>query len=73
MLRLARQHWAIENQWRWPRDTQLGEDAHCYTQRNGVLVLGLLRTMALNLLRCNGLLDQGGLMPVAHDISPMLA
>ena len=48
LLRLVRQRWAIENQWHWPRDTQLGEDAHRYTQRNGVQVLALLRTLALN-------------------------
>jgi hypothetical protein len=24
LLRLVRQRWAIENQWHWPRDTQLG-------------------------------------------------
>ena len=36
LLRLVRQRWAIENQWHWPRDTQLGEDAHHYGQRNGV-------------------------------------
>ena len=31
LLRLVRQRWAIENQWHWPRDSQLGEDAHRYT------------------------------------------
>ena len=31
LLRLVRQRWAIENQWHWPRDTQLGEDAHHYS------------------------------------------
>ena len=34
LLRLVRQRWAIENQWHWPRITQLGEDAHRYSQRN---------------------------------------
>ncbi|WP_255095285.1 transposase [Synechococcus sp. J7-Johnson] len=73
MLRLVRQRWAIENQWHWPRDTQLGEDAHRYSQRNGVQVLALLRTLALNLLRCNGFGSvRAGLMAVAHDISRML-
>ncbi|WP_315856430.1 transposase [Synechococcus sp. J7-Johnson] len=73
MLRLVRQRWAIENQWHWPRDTQLGEDAHRYAQRNGVQVLALLRTLALNLLRCNGFRSiRAGLMAVAHDISRML-
>jgi predicted transposase YbfD/YdcC len=73
LLRLVRQRWAIENQWHWPRDTQLGEDAHRYSQRNGVQVLALLRTLALNLLRCNGFKSiRAGLMAVAHDISRML-
>jgi hypothetical protein len=40
MLLLVRQRWAIESQWHWPRDTQLGEDAHRYTQLNGVQVVG---------------------------------
>jgi hypothetical protein len=69
----VRQRWAIENQWHWPRDTQLGEDAHRYSQRNGVQVLALLRTLALNLLRCNGFRSiRAGLMAVAHDINRML-
>ena len=74
LLSLVRQRWAIENQWHWQRESQLGEDAHCYTQRNGVQVLALLRTLALNLLRCNGFYSiRTGLMAVAHDISRMLA
>ena len=73
LLRLVRQRWAIENQWHWPRDTQLGEDAHRYSHRNGVQVLALLRTMAMNLLRWNGFRSiRAGLMAVAHDISRML-
>ena len=73
LLRLVRQRWAIENQWHWPRNTQLGEDAHRYSHRNGVQVLALLRTLALNLLRCNGFRSiRVGLMAVAHDISRML-
>lgn len=46
---------AIKNQRHWPRDTQLGEDAHHYAHRNGVQVLALLRSLALNPLRCNGI------------------
>jgi hypothetical protein len=73
LLRLVRQRWAIENQWHWPGDTQLGEDAHRYSQRNGVQALALLRTLALNLLRCNGFRSiRAGLMAVAHDIHRML-
>jgi len=74
LLRLVRQRWSIENQWHWPRDTQLGEDAHRYSQRTGVQALALLRTLALNLLRCNGFRSiRAGLMAVAHDISRMLS
>ena len=44
-----------------------------YSQRNGVQVLALLRTLALNLLRCNGFRSiRAGLMAVAHDISRLL-
>jgi hypothetical protein len=68
----VRQRWAIENQWHWPRDTQLGEDANRYSHRNGVQVLALLRTLALNLLYCYGFVSiRAGLMAVAHDISRM--
>ena len=74
LLRLVRQRWAIENQWHWPRDTQLGEDAHRHTHRNGVQVLAFLRTMALNQLRWNCFRsNRAGLMAVAHDISRMLS
>jgi hypothetical protein len=73
LLSLVRQRWSIENQWHWPRDTQLGEDARRYSQRNGVQVLALLRTLALNLLRSNGFHSiRVGLMAVAHNISRML-
>jgi predicted transposase YbfD/YdcC len=41
LLQLVRQRWAIENQWHWPRDTQLGEDAYRYTHRNDVQALAL--------------------------------
>jgi predicted transposase YbfD/YdcC len=54
LLRLVRQPCAIENEWHWVRDVRLGEDAHRYSERNGVQVLALLRTLALNLMRTNG-------------------
>jgi hypothetical protein len=73
LLRIVHQRWAIENQWHWPRDTQLGEVAHRYTHSNGLQVLALLRTIALNILRWNGFRSiRAGLMTVAHDISQML-
>lgn len=69
-----RQRWTIENQWHWPRDTQLGENDHRCSHRTGVQVLSLLRTLALNLLRCNGFRSiRAGLMAVAHDIHRMLS
>jgi hypothetical protein len=43
-----------------------------YSHRNGVQVFILLRTLALNLLRCNGFRSiRVGLMAAAHNISPM--
>lgn len=73
LLRLVRQRWAIENEWHWVRDVQLGEDAHRYAERNGVQALALLRTLGLNLLRINGFRSiRAGLMAVAHDINRML-
>ena len=73
LLRLVRQRWAIENEWHWVRDVQLGEDAHRYAERNGVQTLALLRTLGLNLLRTNGFRSiRAGLMAVAHDINRML-
>lgn len=73
LLRLLRQCWAIENQWHWPRDTKLGEVAHHYDQRTGDQVFALLRTLALNMLRCNEFRStRAGLMAVAHDIGRML-
>lgn len=74
ILRLVRHRWTIENSWHWTRNTQLGEDAHRYSHRNGVQVLALLRTLALNLLRCNGFRSIRAVpMVVAHDIRRMPA
>ena len=54
--------------------TQLGEDAHRFSHRNWVQMLAPLRTLALNLLRCNGFRSiSAGLMAMAHDMSRMLA
>ena len=59
LLRQVRQRWAIENQWHWPRDTQLGEHAHRYSHRNGVQVLAARH---IQKTRCNrmGLGSWGG-------------
>lgn len=34
LLRLMRQPWAIDNEWHWLRDGQLGEDTHYYVHRH---------------------------------------
>jgi hypothetical protein len=69
----SQQRWAIENEWHWVLDVQLGEDAHRCAERNGFQALALLRTLDLNLLRTNGFRSiRAGLMAVAHDISRML-
>ena len=51
LLRLIRQRWSIENEWHWPRDTQLHEDAHRYANRKGAPLFAFLRTVVMNLLR----------------------
>ena len=51
----VRGHWGIENQQHWVLDVQFGEDA-CRTRKNhSAENLALVRRMALNLLRSNGL------------------
>ena len=47
LLRLIRQRWSIENEWHWPRDTQLHEDAHRYANRNGAPLFAFLRTVVM--------------------------
>ena len=47
LLRLIRQRWSIENEWHWPRDTQLHEDAHHYANRNGAPLFAFLRTVVM--------------------------
>jgi predicted transposase YbfD/YdcC len=74
LLRLIRQRWSIENEWHWPRDAQLGEDAHCYANRTGVAVFSFLRTIVMNLLRQGGYRSiRQGLRELAYDIKGMLA
>ncbi len=47
---------------------------HRYSQHNGVQMLSLLRTFALNLLRFKGFRSiHAGLMAVAHDIGGILS
>jgi predicted transposase YbfD/YdcC len=74
LLRLVRQRWSIENEWHWVRDTQLGEDAHRYTNRTGVAVFSFLRTVVMNLLRRGGYRSiRQGFRELAYDIKGMLA
>jgi len=74
LLRLIRQRWSIENEWHWARDTQLGEDAHRYTNRIGAPVVSFLRTIVMNLLRRAGYRSiRRGLRKLAYDIEGMLA
>lgn len=51
LLSLIRKRWSIENEWHWPRDTQLGEDPYPYTNRMGAPVFSLLRTIVMH---CSG-------------------
>ena len=51
LLRLVRQRWTREGEWPWVRDRRLGEDAHHSSEGNGVQVLALRHTLALDLLR----------------------
>jgi predicted transposase YbfD/YdcC len=52
---LVRIRWDIENSWHWVRDVTLKEDAHRYRETNGVQIVSMLRTMAINSLRLNGI------------------
>lgn len=73
LLRLIRQRWSIENEWHWARDTQLGEDDHCYADRTGAAVFSLLRTIVMNLLRRGGYRSiRQGFRELAYDIKGML-
>lgn len=74
LLQHVRDRWSIENCWHWPRDTQLGEDAHRYRETNGVQILATLRSLAMNALRLDGYWSiTEGLAALAHDIRGLLA
>ena len=69
LLRLVRNRWSIENSWHWVRDVTLREDAHRYRETNGVQIVAMLRTMAINSLRLNGIWSvTEGISDLAHDI-----
>ena len=48
--RLICQRRSIESEWNRPRDTQLHENAHRYSNRNGAQLFLFLRTVDMNLL-----------------------
>ena len=74
LLRLIHQRWSIENEWHWPRDTQLHEDAHRYRNRNGAPLFSLLRTVVMNLLRNGGYRSvHAGQQELSQDIRGMRA
>jgi predicted transposase YbfD/YdcC len=73
LLRLVRNRWSIENSWHWVRDVALREDAHRYREVNGVQIVAMLRTMAINSLRLNGIWSvTEGIAALAHDIKRLL-
>jgi len=73
LLRLIRQRWSIENEWHWPRDTQLHEDAHRYANRKGAPLFAFLRTVVMNLLRNGGYRSvHAGQQELSHNIRGML-
>ena len=55
LLRLVRNRWSIENSWHWVRDVALQENAHRSQVANGVQIVAMLRTMAINSLLLNGI------------------
>jgi len=74
LLRPIRQRWSIENEWHWPWDTKLYEDAHRYANRNGAPLFAFLRTVVMNLLRKGGYLSvHAGQQELSHNIRGMLA
>lgn len=54
LLQHLRDRWSIENSWHSPRDTQLKEDADRYREVNGVQIMAMLRSLAMNALRFEG-------------------
>ncbi len=73
LLRLVRNRWSIENSWHWVRNVALREDAHRYGEANGVQIVAMLRTMAINSLRLNGIWSvTEGIAALAHDIKGLL-
>jgi predicted transposase YbfD/YdcC len=73
LLRLVRNRWSIENSWHWVRDVALREEALRYREANGVQIVAMLRTMAINSLRLRGFWSiTEGIDALAHDIKGLL-
>ncbi len=73
LLRLVRNRWSVENSWHWVRDVTLRQDGHRYRDANGVQILAMLRSMAINALRLNGIWSvTEGIAALAHDIKGLL-
>ncbi|MFQ6538467.1 MULTISPECIES: hypothetical protein [Aphanothece] len=50
-----RQCWSIENSWHWVRGVPLREDAHRSRENNGIQILAILHSLAINALRLDGI------------------
>jgi len=73
MLKTIRQRWSIGNSWHWVRDVPLREDAHRYREDNGVQILAMLRSLAINALRLDGIWSiTEGIAALAQDIKGLL-
>jgi predicted transposase YbfD/YdcC len=73
LLRLVRNLWSIENSWHLVRGVKLSEDAHRYREANGVQIVAMLRTMAINSLRLSRIWSMTeGIAALAHDIKGLL-
>jgi hypothetical protein len=73
LLRHVRDRWSIENSWHWVRDVTLREDAHRYREINGVQILATLRSLAINVLRLDGIWSMTeGIAALSHDVKGLL-
>ena len=73
LLHHERDCWSIENSWHWSCDTQLREDDHRYREPSGIQVMAMLRSLAMNGHRLDGLwFITEGLAALSHDIRGLL-
>ena len=54
IARMIRGHWKIENALHWTKDVLMGEDNMTITEQRSAGLVGMLNTLALNLLRLAG-------------------